>query len=272
MPKLTTEYVAGLKADGTDRWHPDPGFPGLGLRVTPAGSKPWIVRKKIRGELKKETLGAFPDMTPTAARRAAGPIIEAWLAGKDPAAAKAERQRAVESNTTTVAMLSERWMSEQVRPKRKPRTAADYEKLFKQHINPAVGRISVAALTWEDVSKFHTSMARTPRRANYAVSTLRALMNYAERIKLRPFRSNPCRDIEFFRERARERCPHRGRDCQGSRSDRDGGGRRQDRPACRRRASALPVHWCKKRRDRCCRMVAYRLGASVHSASRFQDQ
>jgi integrase len=96
-------------------------------------------------------------------------------------------------------------MEEQVKPKRKPRTAFDYERLFKQHINPAIGRIAIAALTWEDVSKFHSSMARTPRRANYAVSTLRALMNYAEKIKLRPAHSNPCKGIEFFREGQRER-------------------------------------------------------------------
>jgi integrase len=96
-------------------------------------------------------------------------------------------------------------MTEQVRPKRKPRTVADYEILFHKYIIPALGRISIAALSWEDVSKLHSAMAKTPRRANYTISTLRAMMNYAEKIKLRSFRSNPCRGIEFYQERARER-------------------------------------------------------------------
>jgi integrase len=203
--KLTSEFVQSLTANGKDQWHPDPGLVGLGLRVTPQGAKLWIARKRVAGELRKATIGSFPELSPSAARREASPVLEAFGQGKDPAIERANRRRAIESNTTTIEMLADRWMAEQVKPKRKPRTAADYDKLFKQHINPAVGRISVAALSWEDVSKFHSSMARKPRRANYAVSTLRALMTYAEKIKLRPPHSNPCKGIEFFRERARER-------------------------------------------------------------------
>jgi integrase len=205
MSKLTTEFVAGLAADGTDQWHADAGLSGFGLRVTPQGAKLWVARKRIGGRLRKATVGSFPELSPTAARRKAAQALEIFAAGRDPVAEKAERQRAAESNTTTVAMLFERWMAEQVRVKRKPRTVFDYEQLFSRHILPAVGRISIAALSWEDVSKLHSAMARIPRRANYAISTLRALLNYAERIKLRPFRSNPCRGIEFFREKARER-------------------------------------------------------------------
>jgi integrase len=202
MSKLTGEFVDGLKADGTDQWHRDPGVAGLALRVTPQGAKIWLVRKRVQGKLKKRAIGTFPEMTPAAARREAALVLHAFAVGKDPVAERAERQRA---DSITVAALYDRWMTEQVRVKRKPRTVRDYEGLFAKHILPALGSTSITALSWEDVSKLHASMANSPRQANYTVATLRALLNYAERLKLRPFRSNPARDIEFFREGVRER-------------------------------------------------------------------
>ena len=53
------------------------------------------------------------------------------------------------------------------------------------------GTSAVKDLTWEQVNKFHGSMARIPRRANYVTSTLRALLNFAERVGIRPLHSNP---------------------------------------------------------------------------------
>jgi integrase len=48
-------------------------------------------------------------------------------------------------------------------------------------------------------------MKETPRRANYTISTFRALMTYAEDCGLRAPLSNPARRVEMYRERARER-------------------------------------------------------------------
>jgi integrase len=205
MSKLTTEYVAGVIVDGTDQWHPDSSVPGFGLRVTPQGAMRWVARKRVQGKLHKQTIGEFPALSPSAARKEAVRILTAWGNGKDPDVEKAERQRTIEANTTTVAQLSERWMREVVKLKRKPRTQKDYAQLFAKKINPVIGSISVAALSWEDVNALHGAMAKTPRRANYVVATIRALMNYAEKLKLRSYKSNPTRDVEFFPEKDRER-------------------------------------------------------------------
>jgi integrase len=51
----------------------------------------------------------------------------------------------------------------------------------------------------------HLAMQSTPRRANYTVSTVRALMTFAERCGLRPPMSNPAKGVEMYRERQRER-------------------------------------------------------------------
>ena len=105
----------------------------------------------------------------------------------------------------TVAQLAEKWMADYVRPKLKPRTAFDYERLLAQHILPALGHLSVARIERDDVVRLHVDMARIPRRANYTIATLRALINFGIDLGLRPPASNPARRIKMYRERARER-------------------------------------------------------------------
>lgn len=105
----------------------------------------------------------------------------------------------------TIAELADKWLVDYVRPKLKPRTVFDYERLLRQRILPALGHLSVTRVSRDDVTRLHVSMANTPRRANYAVSTVRALMSFACGLKLRPPLDNPCRKIKMYRERARER-------------------------------------------------------------------
>jgi integrase len=104
-----------------------------------------------------------------------------------------------------VAQLAEKWMASYVRPKLKPRTAFDYEWLLAQHILPALGRLPVAGVERSDVERLHVAMARTPRRANYTVSTTHVLFNHAIDLGLRPPGTNPARRIKRYRERKIER-------------------------------------------------------------------
>jgi len=126
-------------------------------------------------------------------------------AGRDPLAERAVRRRAAEAGTTTVADFADRWLVEHVVPKLKAATAADYHAIVANRIKPKLGHLLVAKLAKEDVLGWHASMASIPRRANYAVATLRSMMTYAEDVSLRPPMSNPCRRITLYRERARER-------------------------------------------------------------------
>ena len=205
MQKLTAELIEELAPNGKDQAVSDTLVPGLSLRVTPAGQKLFIAKARVGGKLSKVTLGIFPAMSLSAARRDARPALDAIRQGRDPAREKAARQKTIDDGALTIKGLADRWLTDQVRVKRKPRTVADYEKIFEQHINPALGHLPVQAISWADVNTFHGSMARTPRRANYVVSTLRACLTYAEKIGLRQTLTNPCRGIEFFREKARER-------------------------------------------------------------------
>jgi integrase len=203
--RLTQEFVAYLPADGRDRIVFDALEAGFGVRVTAAAAKIFVAHVRVDGRLHRASLGRFPAVSVVEARNAARIALRDMREGRDPAMEQAARAKAIEAGATTVAKFSERWLDEVVRPKRKPRTRADYERLLKDKILPALGHLVVERVTKEDVLKLHLAMKDTPRRANYAVSTFRAMMTYAEDCGLRPPLTNPARRIEMYRERLRER-------------------------------------------------------------------
>ena len=142
MQKLTTEFVEALVADGKDRTFFDTALSGFGVRVTPAGTKVFIARAQVAGKPRKVAVGTFPFVTVAAARREAREALDAIRRGADPAKDKADQRRAIEYGAVTVADLAERWMTEVVRPKRKPRTIDDYERILAKHILPALGNVA----------------------------------------------------------------------------------------------------------------------------------
>jgi integrase len=204
MQKLTEATVAALEA-GRDRVIFDSLLSGFAIRVTPAGGRIFIVQTWAAGVKRRLTIGTSPAIKVAEARDAARVMLEDIKAGKNPAIERQIRREAVTAGDITVAALADRWMAEVVRPKRKPRTVTDYGKIIDQRIKPELGHIPARTLTWARVNAFHGAMAATPRRANYVVSVLRAMLFFAERIGLRPKHSNPVTGVEFFRERQRER-------------------------------------------------------------------
>jgi integrase len=203
--QLTQKLVDALKIDAGDQLIFDTVVPGFGMRVTPAGAKIFFAQARIDGQPRRLAVGTFPETSVADARAAARAALHEMRAGRDPKAEHAARAKALRDGATTVGAFAERWLAEYVRPKLKPRTAADYERLIEQRIKPALGHLIVAHVAKDHVLKFHADMKATPRRANYALATFRALMTYAEDCGLRPPMTNPARRIKLYRERARER-------------------------------------------------------------------
>jgi integrase len=203
--RLTQQLVDAITPDGRDRIIFDALVAGFGIRITRPGTKIFVVHVRVGGRLRRAAIGRFPAMSIADARDLARNALRDLRAGRDPQVEHEARVKAAENGETTVAAFSERWLTDHVKPKRKPRTVFDYERLLKQKILPALGHLAVARVTKEDVLKLHAEMKSTPRRANYTVSTFRAMMTYAEDCGLRPPLSNPARRIEMYRQRTRER-------------------------------------------------------------------
>src|SRR5215217_1384872 len=151
MPKLTEAVVEALPVDGRDRIIFDALAPGFGVRVTPAGRKIFIAQARVRGRPRRVSVGTHPEKTVADARSEARGALEDMRAGRDPVAERAARRQALAAGDTTVSTLADRWLAEYVRPKLKPRTAADYEKLIEQRIRPNLGHVPVSRVAKDHV-------------------------------------------------------------------------------------------------------------------------
>jgi integrase len=200
MPvRLSEALLDSLKPSDRDQFLFDALLATFGYRLTPAGTGIFFVDKPRR------RVGFRPPLKVADARELARQMLVDIRAGRDPALELEARARAAKAGETTITQLAEKWMADYVRPKLKPRTVFDYERLLAQHILPAVGHLSVARINRDDVTRLHVAMAKTPRRANYTVSTLRAMMGFACDLALRSPLDNPCRRIRLYREGKRER-------------------------------------------------------------------
>lgn len=97
------------------------------------------------------------------------------------------------------------FLREHAEAKRKPSTAKAYRDFFDRLILPELGQTRVAEITRTDVAQLHHSLKRTPYQANRVLAVLSKAFSWAEQHGYRAEGTNPCRNIEKFREEKRER-------------------------------------------------------------------
>ena len=90
-------------------------------------------------------------------------------------------------------------------PSERRRQLLNIRRLLERLILPALGKRKVADVTRGDIAKLHHANRGAPYQANRVLAVLSKMFNLAERWGLRPDGSNPCRLIEKFAERKRER-------------------------------------------------------------------
>jgi len=205
VERLTQAYVEALERDGRDRFVFDARQPGFAIRVTPTGTKIFTAQGYVNGRKRRVTVGYHPEISVARARELALQALADMQRGNDPIIERKTRLTAAKAREMTLAQLADKWLADYVRPKLKPHTIRDYQQLLRQHILPALGQLSVAHIGRDDVVHLHVAMAEIPRRANYALATTRALLNFAIELGLRPSASNPARGIKPYRENKRER-------------------------------------------------------------------
>jgi integrase len=204
--KITIGSVKALAAaTGKEAVLRDTLLAGFEVRQRAAGAPVYTVRYRAgngRGApMRRVTIGKHGSpWTPETARAEARRLLGQVAHGKDPAAAKAEQKAA-----PTVAALAENFMAKHVGAKRKDSTAAEYRRLLDKIILPALSKRKVADVTRADITKLHHAIRAAPYQANRVLAVLSKMFTLAEQWGLRPDGSNPCRHVEKFAERKRER-------------------------------------------------------------------
>ena len=86
--RITSQEVERLNAADRDQYIWDFELPGFGVKVTPAGSRVYLVQYRLggrKGRTRRITIGRHGSITAEAARETAVRIKETIHAGRDPA-------------------------------------------------------------------------------------------------------------------------------------------------------------------------------------------
>jgi integrase len=221
--KLTKRSVEAIAPGASDVLLWDSEISGFGVKVTPKGSRIYLLQYSRRNRDRRVTIGRHGDggFTADQARREAEILRGVIRNGGDPA-----EERSRERSIPTMRVLAERYMAEHALPKKKPRSADSDRRLIDCHIVPLLGERQVSEITRADLRRFMQDVAagktaldlKTGLRgrrmvrggkgaANRALTLLSKMFALAEDWDYRrPGDGNPCRGVERFDESAgRER-------------------------------------------------------------------
>lgn len=201
MAKLTKRFVERVAPADKDQVMWDDALPGFGLRVKPTGVRSYIIQyRNAQDRSRRFTIGRHGTLTVDEARKIARDKLAAVASGEDPAADRKAARDALD-----MAALCERYLKEHVAVRNRPCTQRVNRSIVSLYIKPAFGTRKVASVDFADVDKLHRSMAATPRQANHTLAVLSKMLNLAERWKIRPLGTNPCKLIGRYPENKRER-------------------------------------------------------------------
>jgi len=173
---------------------------GLCVAVTSAGGKTFYRYGRIDGRPVRYRIGAFPETSVENARKVAAKLSGQIADGKNPQRQKQERR-----GELTLGELVAAYLDNHVRPKRKPVTAAEYQRMADKFLTPWNSR-PLSAIKRSDVAALHLRIGEENGRyaANRLVALLRACFSYA--IDQQTFdKANPASGIEKFSETKRDR-------------------------------------------------------------------
>jgi integrase len=166
------------------------------------GGVHYAVKTRIRREQRILTIGRHGRGAwgPESARREAQRLLGLIRDGRDPAA-----QRAADKAAPTLSSFAARYMMEYAANHHRPRTLSEDARLLRLYVLPTVGKLRLRDIGKAEAARMHTGLSATPVSANRALGMLSAILGWAERVGERGDGTNPCRHVDRYPEKARER-------------------------------------------------------------------
>jgi len=184
MSKLTKKTIDNLMLPTTGQvflW--DDELKGFGVRLT-SGGKAYIVQTRVKGKVRRVTIGKHGVFTPDEARKKAREALRDMENGVDPAEQKAADRAA----STTLNEVTESYIRDRALKQTSIRDINRHlNATFKEWKNKPITKI-----TRDDcLILFRKRSAESPAQANQAFRILRALLNYAIEIYRPVITENP---------------------------------------------------------------------------------
>ena len=181
MPKgrITKRSVDALLCPaGKDReflWD-DALCPALAWRSSRAARKSMSRNTGRTDAPRRATIGEHGRLTPDEARSEAKKLLGVVETGADPIEAR-RGARAVR----TFGEVADDFLSLHVAAKRKSRTGAEYRRILKTIVLPAIGSKRIIDVQRADVARLHGKLVATPYEANRSLALMSAMWNWAAR-------------------------------------------------------------------------------------------
>ena len=201
--KITKRTVDAIKPAAKDQFLWDKELHGFGVKVTPTGKRIYILQYRMGGRntpSRRYTIGHHGPWTPEKARKEATDKLGDIAKGNEPVHARTRGK-----GSPSLQDVGERYLTEYAVWKKKPRSLAEDRRNLHNHVYPLFGSRPIKQITHEDIERLHHRMHHSPYAANRTVSLLSMVFKKAEKWNLRTKRTNPCRDIEKYKENKRER-------------------------------------------------------------------
>jgi integrase len=202
MPHLTKAIVESVVAPQAGQaFVRDDVIKGFALRLIKTGGKSFVFEGRIKGRMRRVTIGRYPDVTVAVARQKALEIRAAIGRGDNPADA-----RLLEKHESTFGRLADRYLSDYALPHKKPRSVADDKYYLARYIPSGWRSRRLSDIARTDIEQLHSRLARDHGKyaANHAVRLLRHMFNMARDWKMVRI-DNPAARIKLFSEKPRER-------------------------------------------------------------------
>jgi integrase len=180
---LTAKSVEGAKPGASRREIPDAGLPGLYLVVQTSGAKSWALRYRVgpKQTTRKLTLGRYPAVGLSDARREAQSAARQVELGEDPAAAKQAQKAAAaiaendarDKVKTLVDQFDRRHLS-------KIRSGPHVRRFLDRFVLPAWGDRDIHEISKRDVLDLLDGIVDggTPVTANRVLAAVRKFCNW----------------------------------------------------------------------------------------------
>ncbi len=172
---LTDRQIKSARPRETQYEIWDQKVPAFGVRVSPSGAKSFQVLYRIRRRSRRLTLGRYPALSLSEARRRALEALGRVALGKDPADEKAQHSRNPLEFSTFVTFFIQRYA------KPKNRRWRETERLLKHHFVKKWRNQDIREIRKGDVlSVIDNIMTQgTPIAANRTLAAVRRLFNWA---------------------------------------------------------------------------------------------
>ncbi len=154
------------------------GLKGLGIRITPKGTKSFVFKYDIDGRDRWLTFGQYPRMKLAEALREYGAALDRVEAGEDPADDNV-RLNAERRSAPTVRQLAADYIEKYAKPRK--RSWTEDERILDYDVLPKWGSKKVSAVKRRDVVDLLDEIVErgAPVQANRTLAVVRRMFNFA---------------------------------------------------------------------------------------------